>query len=78
MEEKDKQGKKAKLMNPLNVLGGLMVTVCTLNISMRFENYHNEIFNRRLLSHKWWGTTEAGRTVSTGCLMEGRRSRTSY
>lgn len=78
MEEKDKQGKKAKLLSPLNVSGGLMVTVCTLDISVHFENYQNEIFNRRLLSHKWWGTTEAGRTVSAGCLTEGRRNRTSY
>lgn len=78
MEGKDKQGKKAELLNPLNIMGGLMVTVCTLDISMRFENSHNEIFNRRLLSPKLWGSTEAGRTVSAGCLMEGRRNRTSY
>lgn len=48
-----------------------MVTVCTLDISMRFENSHNELFNRRLLSHKWWGSTEAGRTVSAGWKEEG-------
>lgn len=31
MEGKDKQGKKAELLNPLNIMGGLMVTVCTLD-----------------------------------------------